>query len=227
MRKWILFMIISFVTLGLCFPSQNASATTNLDTRYTPEQYEEYLANYDLETAKQAGVSPEYRAAAVMESSQILKEFKALSEEEQHKLVNNFTNTQPVIDTSEFTDEESDFSTQADKTISYQDAIKWLGIGGAQTTYKVSVTYDVSKGKVKKIRKSSAYVVRNWNPSVTTALNPGGKSHWVTGDNKAAVEASFYYKIGVSGVGIQIGNVHLKAVGDKNGKRTYKKMWQD
>lgn len=70
--------------------------------------------------------------------------------------------------------------------------------------------------QVEKINSSSAYVVRNWNPVVRTELNPGGKNVWVTGDNKAAVTGSFFYRIGpLKDFAVQLGNVHLKAVGDK------------
>ncbi|WP_384602341.1 hypothetical protein [Streptomyces sp. NPDC059080] len=78
MRKWILFMIISFVTLGLVLPSGEASAE-EVKSQYTPQDYEKYLANYDSDAAKAAGVSPEYISSAVMEAGKILEDFKALS----------------------------------------------------------------------------------------------------------------------------------------------------
>lgn len=111
----------------------------------------------------------------------------------------------------------------SDKGVSYQGSVAFFG--APITTYKVSVNYKVDGGKVKKINSSNAFVVRNLNPVVRTGLNTGGKNAWVTSDNKAAVTGSFYYQIGpIKDVGVTVGNVFVKAVGDKNGKRTYKRF---
>lgn len=224
MRKWILFMIISFVTLGLVLPS--STSAEEVKSKYTPQDYENYLAHYDENAAKAAGVSPEYIAAAVMESGKALQDFKALSPEDQEKLVESFTKLDPINTETEETVTQQPIQTQGDKGVSYENSVKFFG--APVTTYRVSVNYNVTKGKVKKINSSSARVVRNWNPVVRTGLNTGGKNAWVTGDNKAAVTGSFYYQIGpIKDVGITLGNVFIKAVGDKNGKRTYKKFTVD
>ncbi|MDJ1632145.1 hypothetical protein QNN00_26480 [Bacillus velezensis] len=79
-------MIISFVTLGLVLPSGAASAQ-EVKSQYTPQDYEKYLANYDSDAAEATGVSPEYISSAVMEAGKILEDFKALSKEDQEKIV--------------------------------------------------------------------------------------------------------------------------------------------
>ncbi|HEO2443947.1 hypothetical protein ABEY09_28220 [Bacillus paranthracis] len=225
MRKWILFMIISFVTLGLVLPSGAASAE-EVKSQYTPQDYEKYLANYDSDAAEAAGVSPEYISSAVMEAGKILEDFKALSKEDQEKFVESFTKIDPInIEENEVVVDDP-INAMGDKSVSYENSVKFFGV--PQTTYKVSVNYNVSGGKVKKINSSNARVVRNLNPVVRTGLNTGGKNAWVTGDNKAAVTGSFYYQIGpIKDIGITLGNVFIKAVGDKNGKRTYKKFTVD
>ncbi|MGG4339698.1 hypothetical protein ABEW13_19565, partial [Bacillus subtilis] len=168
MRKWILFMIISFVTLGLVLPSGEASAE-EVKSQYTPQDYEKYLANYDSDAAKAAGVSPEYISSAVMEAGKILEDFKALSKEDQEKFVESFTKIDPInIEENEVVVDDP-INAMGDKGVSYENSVKFFGV--PQTTYKVSVNYNVSGGKVKKINSSNARVVRNLNPVVRTGLN--------------------------------------------------------
>ncbi|BCT30383.1 hypothetical protein [Bacillus velezensis] len=224
MRRITLFFVIAFATIGLTLP-QSISAQENEEKGYTVKDYENYLENYDAQDALNAGVDPEYVDEAVKETPKVLEQFRSLSYEDQKRTVQSLFKPELQVFGTDLNVEE-DASILADKSVSYQDSVKFFG--ASQTSYRVAVSYRVTSGKVKKILSSSANVVRNWNPVVRTGLNTGGKSAWVTGDNKAAVKGSFYYQIGpIKDVGIQLGNVYLKAVGDKNGKRTYKKMWRD
>ncbi|MED1125540.1 hypothetical protein [Bacillus atrophaeus] len=224
MRKMTLFFIATIATIGLTLPQEVSAEEPQEEKGYTIEDYENYLANYDAQDALNAGVDPEYVSEAVEESSDVLKDFQSLSKDDQQRTVDSFF--KPQMQTLGSDLDQDEVSIMADKSVSYEASVKFFG--AKQTTYRVSVSYRVTKGKVKKILNSSANVVRNWNPIVRTGLNTGGKSPWVTGDNKAAIKGSFYYQIGpVKDVGIQLGNIYLKAVGDKNGKRTYKKMWRD
>ncbi|MCY7911243.1 hypothetical protein MOB65_20515 [Bacillus inaquosorum] len=224
MRKLTLFFVAAFATIGLTLPQEVTAQEAEKEKGYTVEDYENYLANYDAQDALDAGVDPEYVSDAVKESSEVLKQFKSMSRDDQERTVESFFKPQLQVLGGDNVEEQA--TIMADKGVSYQDSVKFFG--ASQTSYRVSVNYRVTSGKVKKILSSSANVVRNWNPVVRTGLNHGGKSAWVTGDNKAAVKGSFYYQIGpIKDVGIQLGNIYLKAVGDKNGKRTYKKMWRD
>ncbi|KDN91187.1 hypothetical protein MF621_004007 (plasmid) [Bacillus velezensis] len=226
MRKITLFFVAAFATIGLSLPHEVSAKEENSteEKSYTVEDYENYLQNYSPQDAINAGVNLDYVDEAVEESSKVLEEFKSLSKDDQQRTVESFFKPQMQTIGSDL--EDDTMSILADKSVSYQNSVKFFGAN--QTTYRVSASYRVTSGKVKKILSSSAVVVRNWNPVVKTGLNKGGKSAWVTGDNKAAVKGSFYYQIGpIKDIGIQLGNVYLKAVGDKNGKRTYKKMWRD
>ncbi|MCY9324215.1 hypothetical protein [Bacillus haynesii] len=231
-RKLILFFVAVFATIGLMVPSQISAAEVHADDtafKYTIEDYINYLANYSEEDAINGGVSPEYVSSAVFDAQNVLNQFKAMPKEDQQKFVDNLTkfDTNALTVNTEVNEEEDMIAKpQANKSVSYTDSVEFFG--APVTTYRVSVNYSVTKGKVKKINSSSAYVVRNWNPVVRTELNPGGKNAWVKGDNKAAVTGSFFYRIGpLKDFAVQLGNVHLKAVGDKNGKRTYKKTRLD
>ncbi|MFH7816967.1 hypothetical protein ACG2K5_18140 [Bacillus subtilis] len=231
MRKLILFFIIAFATIGLTLPIHVSATELSTDStlkRYTVADYIKYLDNYSEVDALNSGVSPEYVSEAVKESKTVLENFKQMPEETQQKFVESFTKfeTGETVVESEGDDQDGDMFPMADKSISYTNSVKFFG--APVTTYKVSVNYKVTKGKVSKINSSKAYVVRNWNPVVRTDLNTNGKSHWIASDNKAVVEGSFFYRIGpLKDFGVQVGNVHLKAVGDKNGKRTYAKMKLD
>lgn len=230
MRKITLFFLIAFATIGLSLPSQLSAKELqddeNLPSRYAIQDYENYLANYSAIDAKNGGVADEDISEAVEESKQVLKEFQSLSKIEQQKFVDNliFSDKRSI---SVVTEEETSVAKPAaDKSVSYSSSVELFNIPLA--TYTVSVNYKVTKGKVKKINSSNARVKRNWNPIVRTDLNTGGKNAWVTSDNKAAVTGSFFYRIGpLKDLSVQIGNVNLKAVGDKNGKRTYAKMTLD
>ncbi|MEC0398459.1 hypothetical protein ABS751_22045 [Bacillus subtilis] len=222
MRKLVLFMVISFVTLGLTLSSGTASAE-EVKNQYTPEDYINYLEHYDAQAARESGVSSEYIASAVIDAGKTLKDFKTLSKEEQQKFVDGFSQLETIKSSIGEEKPEKANALASDKGVSYQGSVAFFG--APITTYKVSVNYKVDGGKVKKINSSNAFVVRNLNPVVRTGLNTGGKNAWVTSDNKAAVTGSFYYQIGpIKDVGVTVGNVFVKAVGDKNGKRTYKRF---
>ncbi|MCY9056038.1 hypothetical protein MOE90_20550 [Bacillus spizizenii] len=230
MRKITLFFLIAFATIGLSLPSQLSAkelqSNDNLPSRYTIEDYVRYLENYSPIDAKNGGVSEDEISDAVKESKEVLQEFQSLSKDEQQKFVDNliFSDKRSL---SIVTDDDINIiKPAADKSVSYSSSVKLFSIPVA--TYTVNVNYKVSKGKVKKINSSNARVKRNWNPIVRTDLNTNGKNAWVTSDNKAAVTGSFYYRIGpLKDLSVQIGNVNLKAVGDKNGKRTYAKTTYD
>nr|WGD91504.1 hypothetical protein P5665_22305 [Bacillus subtilis] len=83
MRKLVLFMVISFVTLGLTLSSGTASAIN-------------YLEHYDAQAARESGVSSEYIASAVIDAGKTLKDFKTLSKEEQQKFVDGFSQLETI-----------------------------------------------------------------------------------------------------------------------------------
>ncbi|MBD3861792.1 MULTISPECIES: hypothetical protein [Bacillus] len=236
MKKICLFVFAFVVVLSLSLPNYTFAKDVS-SKGYTVEDYEKYLANYDQSDAINAGVSTEYLQSAVLNAKKQLKEFRALSRDDQELFVKSLFNVslseQTVLeeDTNKDSLLKSSLMAKAsasskDYTVSYTVGV---GIFGADISkYKVSVTYNVKGGKVKKINSSSAYVVSNYNPVVRTGLNSHGKNAWVTSDNKAAVTGNFYYNIGpLKDLSVGLGTLTVKTVGNKNGTRTYTNYWKE
>lgn len=223
--KKILFIFVTFCIFFSLINVHNLSAIESDGNVITVEDYEKYLENYSISDAKEAGVSSEYRLSAVKGAKDILDEFSKKSYSDKQEFVQglvkeNFNDLEFTQDVELPTLSTMAKAKSSDKNISYS-----AELNSGLAKYRVSVKYRVTSGKVNKILASDYYVVNNYNPLLQTGKN--SKSAWVTTDNKAAVQGSFYYRMGAVGVEIQLGTVFLKAVGDKNGKRTYNRIWAE
>ncbi|WP_224931117.1 hypothetical protein [Bacillus safensis] len=234
MKKICLFVFAFVILFSLSLPNYTFAKDAS-SKGYTVEDYEKYLVNYDQSDAINAGVSTEYVQSAVLNAKKQLKDFRALSRDDQELFVKSLFNVVPSEETIIEEDTNNDSvlksslmakasASSKDYTVSYTKEAKLVGV--TMVKYRVKVRYNVKSGKVKKIKSSAAYVVSSYNPLVRTGLS--NKSAWVTSDNKAAVTGKFYYNIGpFKDFSVGIGTITLKTVGNKNGKRTYAKFWKE
>ncbi|PLR77004.1 hypothetical protein CU633_12330 [Bacillus sp. V3-13] len=239
--SWLVVFSILVLFLSSVFPlSTAASSHHDPSPLSSPKSYINYLKNYSIEDAYESGITDNTIAKeAVANASNVLKDYKKLSKKNQEKFLHILSDPttvqamysgnleqldeatkQDVAWTKVQTDEASEdglISVAAlSRTVSGTGTLWVLGV--RVTEYKIVGTYEYNSYGVTRAVRTQAYVTRNWNPTVVTDLT--NKDHDVR-NGKYYGDAVFYYKMGLGSVGIiQLGNVFIGIVGNKNGKES-------
>jgi hypothetical protein len=231
-------LIFSLFFSLFCFSlgslSTKAATTTDTSEKWTIEKYENYLENMDTQTVIKQGVPKSDATEVVSEIKSDLLHFQNMSEANKQKFI-DFLNHPDLSKLTVSDDDDNDQRTvpaknlasvasskSRDYSVQYTKNFSFLGSSVAK--FRVSVDYRVTNGKVKKIIQSRAYMVQGWSViSSKTAY----KKAWITSSNKAAVDATFEIKGKAYGSTVFQMSKRLKCEGDKNGKRTYAKYWNN
>ncbi|MGZ0050067.1 hypothetical protein [Brevibacillus gelatini] len=219
--KLLSFVMSVALVLGISIGASGVNGAEN--PLATPESYAQYLSNYDKKEAIRLGVDPLYVDQAVKDAKDALEDFKALSVEDQKKLLTYMQS--PSMLKQSFTDAKvqkiESFSNpsiqqaQADtRLVHHEYTMSLLGIDW--TIYVVDGKYEYdNKGPTKELG-AKGYVKRNLNPLVQTSKI----SEYDDIDRGVYVgTAVFDYKIGpLKGLSYQIGSAYCRVTGDKDGK---------
>ncbi|WP_088362921.1 hypothetical protein [Bacillus cereus] len=206
----------------------------------TPEDYIKYLENYSVKDANNSGITDKASVMFSVEGAkETLKEFKALSKEKQEAYVEFINSPEKMAaffnnDTKKlgkFANEVQLNETKVNfpemktaagtRSVSHYGTLSLFGITMSQ--YAVEGSYSYNGSKATKHNYTSGRVVKHYNPTITT--DRSDKNGYVSG-GKYYGKATFYYKVGVAGYGVQIGNVHCSVSGNGNGK-TSGSFWRD
>lgn len=218
--KLLSFVMSVALVLGISVGASGVNGAEN--PLATPESYAQYLSNYDREEATRLGVDPLYVDQAVQDARDALEDFKALSIEDQKRLLNYMQS--PTMLKQSFTDAKvqkresfsnSSIQPQANtRLVNHEYTMSLLGIDW--TIYVVDGKYEYDKKGATKELGAKGYVKRNLNPLVQTSKT----SEYDEVDRGVYVgTAVFDYKIGpLKGLSYQIGSAYCRVTGDKDGK---------
>ncbi|MGJ8730977.1 hypothetical protein ACRW9N_10960 [Listeria aquatica] len=234
LKGFITVLILALAFFPLIGSSNVSAAETTSPTEKTKKELESlknYLDDYSVQTANENDVTDITQEEIENEVDSIKNEIDNLTPEEKEKLAYYFSNpdamqkaiedennTDIVIDEEEI-DSQSDFTPFAravtkTRNASYSYSMKFFGI--TMTKYVVSVKYQTSGGRVKKIVTSSGYVDKNYNPVVKTSRFE--KNAWIA-NNRAKTTSRFSYKLIHKNYGIRVGTVTIHVEGTSGGAR--------
>ena len=113
----------------------------------------------------------------------------------------------------------SPLATTVDRSVWSTRWVKILGIKVIE--YKTELGYRVTSGKVTKINRSAAFLVRNLNPLVKSGTT--SKDAWISARGASArLSATFNYDIGpLKGLSVQIMTLNASLTGYPNGSVGY------
>ncbi|MFB5763670.1 hypothetical protein [Paenibacillus medicaginis] len=227
-----------FIAAMLLVSISSAAFASGVDNQksVTVASYIQYLENFSVEDAQLSGVADLELAQEASENAQSqLDKFLSLTSEEQQTFIEIINNpaileniySQNVDDLGDYAKYVTYDSTTTEEvlpqqraaavsvmTITHEGVMKLFGLDLVK--YRVTGKYSYDSSGVIEDLSTGGAVVQNYNPTVDTNLT------WYDGyvsNNKYYGDVIFSYKIGVQGVGgVQLGNVYLGVVGDKNGK---------
>ncbi|MBA4535513.1 hypothetical protein [Brevibacillus halotolerans] len=220
-----LFSFLMCLALVFCLSVGASVAKEKENPLATPQNYAEYLANYDKAEALRLGVDPAYITEAVQDAKDALEDFKAMSTENQKKLLDymqspkmleqSFTNAK--VEKVQKQELISDYAMQpqaSTKRVSHEYKMTLLGVDW--TIYVVDGKYEYDKKGATKELGASGYVKKNLNPLVQTSKT--SEYDEVIGGTYYGT-AVFDYKIGpLEGLSYQIGSAYCRVTGDESGK---------
>lgn len=220
------------------FTMNEVRAEVNSSPLDSPESYIKYLENYSIQNAYNVGVSKESAKSSVDHAKVLLEQFKSLSKKEQEQFISIFSDIdlvkaiysgdyeklpEDVRDKVYWTEEEEIIEnpvknpigvTASSHTIQHTGKLSALGL--TLVGYKIVGKYEYNSKGATKALSTKADVEFNYNPSVETGLQ---YYNGYISNGYYYGESSFYYKIGIQGVGgVQIGNCYLDIKGDERGK---------
>lgn len=231
--KSFLLIAVLFLTFFFVFSLKTSAETTqetNTENPFvyleTPENYINYLKNYDKEDAASFQIPEQEINATVNDAKKTLEDFLELSYDDQVKFLDYMRNPQKLLTetfegndpnlTYEMIESTPSISIFANsRTVSHKGVLTAMGINW--TEYKIDGTYEYNSSGATKHLSTNAYVNRHFNPAVTTTKE--GQSGYVSG-GKYYGSGTFNYKIGIIGTdwGIQIGTIIIKVEGGAKGK---------
>ncbi|MBC1746884.1 hypothetical protein [Listeria seeligeri] len=227
--KGIIFALILVLIFNPSISSLKANAATSLTEKAESEldSLDNYLNDYSTNTAEKSGVTGMTNQEIEKDVSSIKKQIDDLSTEKKEKLAYYLSNPaalQKALEDENNNDvvleEEMDqppvnlYSVTSTRNATYSYTMKLFKI--KMTKYVVSVKYQTSGGRVKKIVASSGYLDKNYNPIVRTARIQ--KTAWIA-NNRAKTTSRFSYSLINKSYGIQIGTVTLHVEGTSGGAR--------
>lgn len=225
MMKKILLLCSLLIGMGI---SISAFADTETSTLLTVKDYQQYLTDYSIQDAENAGVSGIYLESSVAQAKDQLNQFNALSEQEQINFIKTMSDSytptleeQRILSNDEFATVNVSSGTTT-KNVQYTYARKPGKYAPSITTVRIKVYYQTKGKRVLRTTRSDAYVVSNYNPMVN--LRKNGQTRYVTG-NQAYGWARWAYTIGLGKYGITPGNINISVKGNYNGTRTYYHGW--
>ncbi|MGG0738893.1 hypothetical protein [Niallia taxi] len=236
MRKFVVSILAMIFVFGSLFVlNKNVNATNYSSPLDSSESYLNYLSSYSLTQALKSGVTTRALSveASTNGSEEIIKDFTNLSKQQQETLLSvlrdpklqkaiyegDFEKLPSVIReqfywSEEVTETPNKNSKAASKTVTHTGKLSALGI--SLTSYKITGQYEYNSSGATKALSTKPVVVSNYNPAVDTGLQ--WYNHYIKSKEYVG-ESTFYYRIGVQGVGgFQIGNINLDVAGKQNGK---------
>jgi len=229
MKKGLLISGLIATQLALLgvIPNVNATAaTTGMNETIEGKensvtQYRSYLANYDVEEAKLAGVSDEFLEKSVKGSMEILNKFDNLTYGEQQKLVASLRQVPQLVSGSDILRSGSYGYSASKVQRSTQKTwnAKGLRFMPSLTTFFVKVNYQTKGKKVLKTTSMQAFVTRNYNYTLT--LPKLSQNRHVSHDNEGYATATWGVDGNSKGYKVRLGTEFLSVAGDYKGYRAY------